>query len=1233
MRSRTPALLAASLLCAVLAAGPASAAQNEYLTPYAANVDDTAIGILHEAGVDIGHTGYKPGEGVQRIEVALYPSQAARVEDRGVDLTEVEIKPPAGSKTLRQALNGGDSPNPFYTVYRSYSEPGGIADEMRQIAREHRDIVKLSTIGRTTLGKPIHVLKITNNARNVADNTRIPVLFSSINHAREWIAAETARRLMNWLVDNRDGDLMQSLLRTHELWVMPIHNVDGYDYTFTCGVGPENRMCGPGEEESNRLWRKNLRDNNGNGIFGDDDDGVDPNRNYATGWNLDPEGSSGNPGSGTYRGPAPLSEPENLAYDRLLRKVDFVSLINYHSAAQLLLYPFGSYTDYSSTDDSFFKAITGTYGDAAVDPYVSQRSADLYVTNGETVEHGYAGYGVLGWTPELDERETGGGGEGSSFIFPDDESTVQAVFLKNLDFALNVAVSARDPEEPRNYDNNPSSYRVKPTVDIEPTPIEVSYGPEQTIEAIVKRSLGTVTMDIEGEDPDGEAREMLAIRLTEWEGGERLGDRPGSFFRRVRAKVPAEFPQIEEPGDDEYRPARPVAEGEVLTVTIRAGGQSQQFSFRVEALPEPDAEPGKRVLVVAAEDYTGVSPNRRPGYDVAPRYLDEHVEALEANGYDVEVYNVDDPPLNADGEPAPKALSHLGVLSHFDAVLYYTGDDFIPQDATNTDARHLATPTASEPSGSNEMSLWSFQGWIALRDYLNEGGKLVFAGRNAHNPFLDTSTGLNDLTDYAYRSPRVFGFFYPPDNAGDDRRPHTAYQELIDVSNDVEQYYFGAVALQGGYGSTQFNASRVLPRAGSIFDGMGPIVVDTGSGNDPNQDANGVAMPRAKSPLRMRDWSGVAVQKPLRQETIALDVENPPSQSGGVALTTRDTVVLGFGLEQVDGATRTELVRRSFAHLLPEGPDTTPPTVAFTYPSQLATVRRTDPVEVEVDAVDERGDMKEVALEVGGETVSRKVSFPFQLRYQPTAADVGRTVTLTAVAEDAAGNVATAERTVAVVSAAALAEAPLPAQQPSIAGTPAVGQQLACVNFGFLNEPTEFDYEWLRNGQPIAGATGPTYVPAAADLGRQIRCRVTASNDAGDADATSDFVVIVGAVQAPAGPAGSNGSTGPVGPQGPRGARGRTVLVNCRLANGRRAISCRIGTVGKTRARIRATARVAGTRIAKTRSGRNGKVRIRLRADRRFARTARVVVRVRVSGSAARMKVRLGRKAELTLRK
>ena len=63
-------------------------------------------------------------------------------------------------------------------------------------------------------------------------------------------------------------------MNTRELWFVCISNPDGYEYTFI----PENR-----------LWRKNMADNDGNGVLGEPTDGVDPNRNYAANWGRDNE--------------------------------------------------------------------------------------------------------------------------------------------------------------------------------------------------------------------------------------------------------------------------------------------------------------------------------------------------------------------------------------------------------------------------------------------------------------------------------------------------------------------------------------------------------------------------------------------------------------------------------------------------------------------------------------------------------------------------------------------------------------------------------------------------------------------------------------------------------------------------------------------------------------------------------------------------------------------------------
>ena len=148
------------------------------------------------------------------------------------------------------------------------------------------------------------------------------------------------------------------------------------------------------------------------------------------------------------------------------------------------------------------------------------------------------------------------------------------------------------------------------------------------------------------------------------------------------------------------------------------------------------------MLVVAAEDYTGKSPNVTAGYDTAPRYLTQHVAALEAAGYEVETFNIDAPPRNGGSpngvvHPQIKYPTYLGVLSHFDAVNYYSGDDFAPQEVTETNPRRMTSATAQ--TGSQEMAPWAHKVMLEMRDYANEGGKLIVDGRNVHQAFTGTA--------------------------------------------------------------------------------------------------------------------------------------------------------------------------------------------------------------------------------------------------------------------------------------------------------------------------------------------------------------------------------------------------------------------------------------------------------------------------------------------------------------
>ena len=136
--------------------------------------------------------------------------------------------------------------------------------------------------------------------------------------------------------------------------------------------------------------------------------------------------------------------------------------------------------------------------------------------------------------------------------------------------------------------------------------------------------------------------------------------------------------------------------------------------------------------------------------------------------------------------------------------------------------------------------------------------------------------------------------------------------------------------------------------------------------------------------------------EPLRQETVRGRLHTTPAQTanGGAIISTRDTVTFGFGLEQVERADAQRA--RQAHHGLPaaghgrhDGPDGR---AAGSTRSQNWQATPADPVDAELTAFDERGDMKEVRLYANGTYYATTSVYPFQFRYTPPASAVGTTV-------------------------------------------------------------------------------------------------------------------------------------------------------------------------------------------------------------------------------------------------
>lgn len=114
------------------------------------------------------------------------------------------------------------------------------------------------------------------------------------------------------------------------------------------------------------------------------------------------------------------------------------------------------------------------------------------------------------------------------------------------------------------------------------------------------------------------------------------------------------------------------------------------------------------------------------------------------------------------------------------------------------------------------------------------------------------------------------------------------------------------------------------------------------------------------------------------------------------------------------------------------------------------------------------------------------------------------------------------------IGSAAPQAKPTNTAEPAISGAATIGSTLTATRGSWTGSPTAYAYQWVRcpssGGKPdgsdcaaIGGATTSAYVIAAADAGRRLRVRVTASNADGSATAASNPTALVpAAAQRPA---------------------------------------------------------------------------------------------------------------------
>jgi hypothetical protein len=113
-------------------------------------------------------------------------------------------------------------------------------------------------------------------------------------------------------------------------------------------------------------------------------------------------------------------------------------------------------------------------------------------------------------------------------------------------------------------------------------------------------------------------------------------------------------------------------------------------------------------------------------------------------------------------------------------------------------------------------------------------------------------------------------------------------------------------------------------------------------------------------------------------------------------------------------------------------------------------------------------------------------------QYKVAKTDEGHQLACTVTATNTAGKASATSRAVEVPTI----KPPEDVTPPEVLGTAEVEHELTCETGKWNNEPT-FTFQWLRDGSPIAGATGQTYKITSADETHTLSCEVTATNGAG----------------------------------------------------------------------------------------------------------------------------------------
>ncbi|WP_395028031.1 M14 family zinc carboxypeptidase [Comamonas odontotermitis] len=143
---------------------------------------------------------------------------------------------------------------------------------------------------------PIKVLVVGNFEKQDAQTEKPPnMVWTGGIHAREYAPQEVGMKYLEWLLANYETDANAHMMLDTNRYHFIVHNPDGRSIA---------------EQQGSATQRKNTNYETAACTKAADRSGVDLNRNYPFGWRIGGPGGSDDQCSETFRGAAPVSEPE-----------------------------------------------------------------------------------------------------------------------------------------------------------------------------------------------------------------------------------------------------------------------------------------------------------------------------------------------------------------------------------------------------------------------------------------------------------------------------------------------------------------------------------------------------------------------------------------------------------------------------------------------------------------------------------------------------------------------------------------------------------------------------------------------------------------------------------------------------------------------------------------------------------------------------------------------------------